>query len=387
MLPISAYILKVTAFCNLNCSYCYVFNLDDHSFRGRPKVMPLEVVDWSAKRVVAQAREQGVRQLSIILHGGEPLLAGQDWFHRMVDCFRREGGDDIYFHFAVQTNGVLLTPSWIELFRQYRMSVSLSLDGPPEINDRARLNFAGRSSYAETVRGLHLVKDEPFFGGLLCVIDSSADGLGVYRHFRQLGVKTMDFLLPHEHNWDKPPLGHAGPTATPYADYLIPVFDAWWEEDDATVCVRSLQTLLGYLLGNRAGVDALGGNPVTFAVIETEGSLEPLDVLRACGDGFTNLGLNVRDHSISSMAEAPLYQEAVKGQDGLCQACTLCPLHDICGAGYLPHRYSRERGFDNPSVYCRDLWKLIHHIANRAVARLGASAPPPIARDAVIHAA
>ena len=370
MYPISAYIVKVTAFCNLNCTYCYVFNLDDKSFRGRPKVMPLETLGQSARRIVSMAKEQCVGEVSIIFHGGEPLLAGYDWFRRAIGCFLQAAGSDLIFHFAVQTNAVTLDEEWVELFREYSMSVSVSLDGPPEVNDKARINHSGHGSYDAVVKGLKLVQDEPFFGGLLCVIDSSVNGLEVYRHFRDLGVRRMDFLFPHEHNWDHPPVGHQDPCATPYADYLIPIFDEWWSEDDPTIDIRTFKTLLGYLIGNKAGVDALGGNPVTFAVIETEGSIEPLDVLRACGDGMTQLGLNVHRDEISALSRRRLYQEAIKGQEGLCEACTACPLHDICGAGYLPHRFSAESGFRNPSVYCRDLWKLISHIADAASRQL-----------------
>jgi uncharacterized protein len=381
MIPINAYILKTTAFCNLNCSYCYMFNLDDQSFRGRPKVMPLEIVAASARRIAEQARSQEVKAVSIILHGGEPLLAGRDWFHRTVECFRRAGGEDVRFFFAVQTNALPINQAWVDLFREYSMSVSVSLDGPPHINDRARVNFAGRSSYNEVVRGLRMVQHEPFFGGLLCVVDPTASGLEIYQHFRDLDVKTMDFLLPHEHNWDKLPPGHEDPAATPFADYLIPIFDSWWEEDNAEISIRTFQTILGYLIGDRSGIDALGGNPVSFAVIETDGGIEPLDVLRACGDGFTNLGLNIRDHDIAALDGAPLYQEAIKGQEGLCETCAACPLHDVCGAGYLPHRYGLGNGFRNPSVYCRDLWKLITHITDRAMSRL---LPAPIPSEPAV---
>jgi len=35
--------------------------------------------------------------------------------------------------------------------------------------------------------------------------------------------------------------------------------------------------------------------------------------------------------------------------------------------GYLPHRYSKQNGFDNPSIYCNDLMKLITHIQNKLI--------------------
>lgn len=48
----------------------------------------------------------------------------------------------------------------------------------------------------------------------------------------------------------------------------------------------------------------------------------------------------------------------------LAKKCIACPIKETCGGGYLPHRYSTINGFNNPSVYCEDLLKLITHVQN-----------------------
>jgi uncharacterized protein len=374
MTPVNTYIFKATAFCNLNCTYCYIFNLSDNSFQGRPKVMPRDVVEIAAARIVEQAKVQGVPRVFVAFHGGEPLLAGREWLRETVRTFRDAGGDQVEFCFSLQTNGVLVDPEWVRLFHELGIGISLSLDGPREINDKARINFAGHGSYDGVVRGLrHLTEMEEgrrVFGGVLCVVDPEANGLEIYRHFRSLGIKSMDFLLPLDHNWDNPPPGHQVPGATPFADYLIPIFDEWWAEDDPSLRIRYFETILGHFFDGSAGVDSLGGHPVSFAIVDTDGSLEPLDSLRACGDGFTNVSLNVRTDPVSALYDQTVFQVGLLGQDGLCETCQACPLHDICGAGYLPHRFSTANGLRNQSVYCRDLWKLINHILDAAMLRV-----------------
>lgn len=372
MIPVETYIFKATAFCNLNCTYCYIFNLADQSFRGRPKIMSQELVELAARRMVDQAKEQGVRRLNVAFHGGEPLLAGQEWFRKTVEYLRKTGGSDVTFCFGVQSNGVLLNEKWVRLLDELGVSISISMDGPREVHDRARVTFTGKGSYDKVLRGLRFLLDTPagnrIFGGLLCVVDPEANGLEIYQHFRDLGVNQIDFLLPLDNNWDNPPV-RKDSTATPYADYLIPIFDDWWAEDSDRVRIRYFETILGHALGHKAGVDSLGGHPISFGIIDTDGGLEPLDSLRACGDGFTDLGLNIKTHPISALYQRTLFQLGLAGQEGLSDICKVCPLHDICGAGYLPHRYSREQTFKNPSVYCRDLWKLINHILDAAVQR------------------
>jgi uncharacterized protein len=390
MIPISSFILKTTSVCNLDCRYCYMFNLQDTSFKRRPNTMPSVILNSSIASIYQYAVNNDIRNIHIIFHGGEPLLAGRDWFREAVSLFRSTGVGQVDFTFSVQTNGVLLDTSWIDLFKELRIAVSISMDGPRHIHDRARVYHGGRGSYDDVVRGLRLLIDTPdsnsIFGGVLCVVDPSEQGIDTYQHFRSLGVKRLDFLLPLEFNWDNLPPNPVHGNDTPYADYLIPIFDSWWSEDDPGVNLRFAKDIVCLLMGSRHHIDALGGDAVALGVIEADGSIEPLDALRACGDGFTNLGLNILTDPINNLYDRPLFQTVMMGQDGLCAECRDCPLHDVCGAGYLPNRFGNGRGFDNPSVYCRDLWKLILHITNAVRSRIASTAVsgPPIRSTAAI---
>jgi uncharacterized protein len=364
MLPrISLYLLKVTEFCNLNCPYCYMFNLRDFSYKKKPKVMSLDIVKAMAPKAVALAQQQGLQRLAVSLHGGEPLLAGREWFRSALEIFRQAGGDAVKFDFVMQTNGTLLDEQWLELCESEGIKIGISIDGPRHIHDRFRVNFAGRGSYDDVIRGVQVSQRYPkVFNGVLCVIDPSADGLEVYHHFRDLGIDRIDFLWPLDHNWNAPPPGHEVPGATPYADYLIPIFDEWWREENKAIKIRYFSQLIKNLFGARGGLDSLGGNPVSITSIDSDGSIEPVDSLKACGDGITEMGLNILTDPIEAVYDQPLFQAAIAGQDGLCAECKACPLHDVCGGGYLPHRYSHTNGFANPTVYCRDVWKLTTHI-------------------------
>jgi uncharacterized protein len=342
-----------------------MFNLRDFAYKSKPKIMPLEIVEATAPKVVALARRQEVQKLTISLHGGEPLLAGREWFRSALEIFRRAGGDSVSFEFVTQSNGTLFDKAWLEFCEAQGIRIGLSMDGPKDIHNRNRPNFSGRGSYDEVVRGLKLLQQHPkVFSGVLCVMDPATDGLDIYRHFRNLNVDRIDFLWPLDHNWDVPPPSLAVSGATPYADYLIPIFDEWWRQEDKKVRIRYFHQLLKNIFGARGGLDSLGGNPVTITSIDSDGGIEPVDSLKACGSGFTDMGINILNDPIEAIYDQSLFQIAIAGQEGLCETCRTCPMHDICGGGYLPHRYSQVNGFSNPTVYCRDLWKLITHILN-----------------------
>lgn len=53
------------------------------------------------------------------------------------------------------------------------------------------------------------------------------------------------------------------------------------------------------------------------------------------------------------------------GHENLCNKCQNCSLEEVCGSGYIAHRFSETNGFDNPTVYCEDLAKIICHIQNK----------------------
>jgi uncharacterized protein len=107
-----------------------------------------------------------------------------------------------------------------------------------------------------------------------------------------------------------------------------------------------------------------------MVVVDCDGSIEPVDSLRACGNGFTKLGLNTKADPIERAFQHPTFQLALAGQEGLCATCRRCELRDICGGGYLPSRFRQANGFDNTSVYCADLTKLIHHVVDACALHL-----------------
>lgn len=357
---IASVVLKIAERCNLNCSYCYMYNHEDQSWRDRPRFMSDRVYEAALHAIRDHAAGHPAGETTLIFHGGEPLLVGKRRFELL--CRRAYEVLGSSARLTIQTNGTLIDDEWAEIFVRHEVHVGVSIDGPQEIHDAARVDHAGRGSHAGAVRGLERLQAAGMNPAVLCVVEPGADGLRIYRHFRSLGVSTLNFLLPDVSHDNKERLyGGRGPT--PVADYLIPIFDTWFAEDDAEVRVRIFWGLLRMLMGGSGETDSFGNPPTHYVVVESDGSIEPLDALKVCEEGLTQVGLNVLRDSFDDLGRGkPLLRQMVNEGLPLPADCMGCPEKLICGGGYYPNRYSKAKGFDNRSVWCEDILKLIRHL-------------------------
>lgn len=363
------FILKITSNCNLNCSYCYMFNMGDTSFRNKPKVMTKQTAISSLQRIYEYSIKNNTEEVNIILHGGEPLLCGKEWLVWFIKKSEELKPSSLKVIYSIQTNGTLLDEEWLNIISSYRIELGISLDGLPEAHNSYRVDHRGQGSYDKVLRGLNLVQSSGYLNwGVLIVANPEYSGEEIYRHLVNIGVKNMDFLWP-DYNHDVPP----NKKEYSLESYFISIFNTWYNEKNPDISVRWFVNVIRMLLSGTSQIDALGPVPLNEVVIETDGSLEPLDVLRTCKDSFTRLGLNVLENSIEDLIQTELYQTCVNNQEILPAKCKNCSIYNFCGGGYMPHRWSSEKEFSNPSIHCNDLYNIITYIYNQVVEDLLAS--------------
>ncbi len=365
VVPFRQFVLKVCSRCDLACDHCYVYEHADQSWRRRPKVISAETVAAAAGRIAEHARDHALPEVRVILHGGEPLLAGVAGLRAICEILRREIEQECRLDLRIHTNGVLLDRDFCTLFAEQQVKVGISVDGDRAANDRHRLYADGRSSYDQVVRAIGMLREDKYralYSGLLCTIDVRNDPSAVYAALAALEPRQIDFLLPHG-TYDDPPPGYAG-SDTPYADWLISIFDGWITDADR-VPVRLFESIIQTTYGADSLTEALGLGASDVLVIETDGSIEQVDSLKVTYEGAPDTGLNVFGHTLNEAAGHPAIIARQQGLAGLCGTCRSCPVVTSCGGGLYTHRYRTGTGFDNPSVYCADLMKLITHIRAR----------------------
>lgn len=366
--PFRQFLFKVHSRCNLSCDYCYVYEMADQSWRAKPVTMPADVVSRAAARIAEHVARHDLDEVRVILHGGEPLMAGPGFFTLLAAELRNAIPPDCTLELGLQTNAVLLDEQFLRVLLANRIRVGVSLDGGREANDRHRSYANGRGSFDLVAAALRRLRTPPFdrlYTGILCTIDLASDPVATYEALLEFAPPSMDFLLPHG-NWSNPPPRRAAASAkTPYADWLMAIFDRWYASPRKEAGIRFFEEIINLVLGGPSQVESIGLTPVTLVVIEADGTLEQVDSLKAAFAGAPATGLNVFDHSFDDALELPAIAARQLGIDGLCATCQRCEVRDICGAGLYPHRYREGSGFLNPSVYCPDLLRLIRHIRDR----------------------
>jgi uncharacterized protein len=368
--PFREFIVKVHSRCDLSCDYCYMYEAADQSWRDQPRAMSPQTAELTARRIGEHATKHGLRDVSLILHGGEPLLAGRDLIAQLVTSTRRWAGQRTTVHAVIQTNGVGLTDAYLKLFDELGLRVGVSVDGDADAHDRHRRFASGRGSHQAVAAALRRLRWFPhLYGGLLCTVDLRNDPVRTYRALADCGPPRIDFLLPHG-TWDQPPPGRNPdrPVSTPYADWLIEVFDYWYPKPETGI--RLFEEIMQLLLGGASDSEVVGLAPARMVVIETDGSVQQEDTLKIAYDGAPATGLDVARDSLDAALLLPQTAARQIGKQALAGECRVCPVNLVCGGGLYSHRYREGTGFLNPSVYCPDLLALIGYIRHRLEADL-----------------
>lgn len=359
------FVVKLASRCNLNCDYCYMYNLADTSWRTQPRLMSADTLLRLSARIGTYARQRHLSDVTVHLHGGEPLLAGPQLLDQACGLLRTMiVSRRTRLRLRVVTNGILLAnPEILAVLHRHGVEVSVSLDGDQEATGRHRRYANGRNSWEDVTTGLQALaagpgRDLPL--KLISVIDVTADPAGTYdalAPFARHG--SLDFLFPLA-TWDSPPpwLGE-GPVL---GRWVTALYDHWLAQPGRPQ-IRLFNVLRDQLSGTDTRVGFMGPQPDRAAlVVNTDGSWERIDSMRIIGDGMAVTGLTVRHHALRKIERLPDIAATPPAAE-----CLACPLFIPCGGRYFVERWG-DGSYDHPSVYCQDMKVIIPHIARSLAA-------------------
>jgi len=366
VIEIDTVLVKVASRCNINCSYCYVYNMGDHGWAVMPKRISHDTV-LATGRALRELSCAQRHPFAVVLHGGEPLLLGQGNLESLLEVLRLALPRS--HSISIQTNGILITEAILDICSEYRANLSVSIDGPADVHDRSRMGHRGAPTHVKVLEGIQRLRnhrDAQFlYSGLLAVIDPQSDPGDVYRYLKGLGAPSIDFLC-RDGNHTHLPQGKASFESIEFGSWLTRLLDVYLA-DPTPPRVRLLDDIMRLILGTSGQKEGVGITDFGILILETDGSVAKNDTLKSAFDGADRFetAWSVHRHHLTEMVNSIEFASYHAMQRPSSPTCLSCPELRICGGGMPLHRWRDENGFDNPSIYCADQKLLIHHIRTR----------------------
>jgi uncharacterized protein len=161
-----------------------MYNMGDLSFEGRPPTMSKSVAEGALTRIHDYCVANNLDEITITLHGGEPLLVKRAWYSWFLGKAASIFGKDVKISFALQTNGILLTDEWIDFLVENNIGFGISVDGPADIHDKFRVDHKGRGTYAKTEAAIKRCAARPDIAGEWGVLAVAKPRLFIDQDFR-----------------------------------------------------------------------------------------------------------------------------------------------------------------------------------------------------------
>lgn len=347
-------IKPASSLCDLKCKYCFYHNLATHQALS-PKIMSVETLELTIKRAseyFANAPKDEPSYLSILFQGGEPTLAGLDYFKQAI-AFQKQYFahlPQVQISNAIQTNGCKLDDELVSFLVANDFFFGISLDGPKALHDAMRIHRNGSGSYDEVRAGITKLQKFGAQFNVLCVLtDLNALNIkSVYEHFKELGFYYHQYIAcldPFERlgqHSKEPPLFLSEQA---YSQFLINIFDLWYQdlmERGTYISIRHIENYLALLLNMNINSCNMTGVCQIQNVVESSGKIYPCDFF--AHDDY-ELG-NLTDHDFEHLQTNSKARTFIEQSHQLPNECQHCPYLSICRNGCY-----RER-LNGKNIHC-----------------------------------
>lgn len=322
--------------CNLNCSYCYYLEKQELCKGSGIIRMSDEILELFTRQNIEAS---GGSDIMFSWHGGEPLLAGLDFFRKAVSLQKKYNPRDRIILNGIQTNATLITGEWGEFLSNEQFLVGVSLDGPEKYHNIHRRDQGRRGSFSRVMRGMEILKRHHVNPEILCVVsnDNVHAPLELYDFFKSLGASFITFLpLVKKVGEKSTEVSSDSVRAVDFGKFLSEIFDIWLANDIGRVRVQIFEEALRTAFGQEHTLcifrKVCGGVPV----LEMNGDFYSCDHYV----NSENLAGNISGRSVAEMLDSP--RQKAFGQNKLVslpQFCLECEVLDMCNGECPKNRF------------------------------------------------
>ena len=349
MPPISIMMKPVSGLCNMNCDYCFYSDeasKREHSSYGRMSLSTLE-------EIIIKTLAFAEGSCSILFQGGEPTLAGLDFFTSVIALENKWNVNQVMIQNSIQTNGLLIDDSWAEFFHKHNFLVGLSLDGTRQVHDTCRKTLDQRGTFDHILQTVSLFEKYKVEFNILTVVTKHtvSHTKEIYSFYKEKGFEWQQYI-PCLNPLDEFEISYNYSLNTEdYSLFLIDLFDCWYEEAKSGHLryVRYFIGLMNLLCRQAPGACEMNGVCSRQFVIEADGSVFPCDFYMLDPWFLGNLTTDSIENIEKKRQDLHFIEESSKTDP----SCKNCKWVYLCRGGCRRDRIPTKNGLLGKNRHCK----------------------------------
>jgi len=363
ILPLNLLIIQPTAFCNIQCDYCYLPN------RSSTKRISYQIIETLFEKVFRS--KFWADGISVVWHAGEPLVVGVDFYEDAFTLIDRLRPGNCEISHSIQSNGILLDEAWCNLIAKYNVKIGLSVDGPAFLNDTYRKTRNGIGTHAAVVNAMKLLEKRgiPFHTISVITRRTLRYPEAFFMFFVRHGVKSIGFNIEeiegvHQlSSLTSTGLAHVGFNKTPtnkeveeeYRSFLSRLFRLARQYPD--IRVREFHNAVGFLL-HSDGVVSSDATPVRQVQVDVDGNVSCFspELLGMKSDQYGNFHFgNILCDDLEQIFSNQKFLRVNNDIASGVEACReSCEYFFLCGGGSPSNKYYENGTFNSTeTMHCR----------------------------------
>lgn len=334
MPPIHVMIKPASGLCNLRCKYCFYADEMENRSQASFGIMSEKTLE----NVVKQTLRFADGQCTFAFQGGEPTLAGLDFYRKLLQFEKKYNVKNVRIEHALQTNGYVLDEQWCRFFAENKFLIGLSVDGIKATHDAYRKDAAGNDTYFHTLEVAKMLDISGVDFNVLTVVNAKTAPKirRIYEQYKKLGFSWQQYIACLDPIWEKQGQQEYSLTPKVYGQFLIDLFDLW-ELDlkrGQQPYIRQFENYIGILLGQVPESCEQRGVCSCQNVVEADGSVYPCDFYMLDDYRLGNLNEVGFDEVNRRRSEIGFVEASLNHA----QRCKDCPYFKICRGGCRRHR-------------------------------------------------
>ena len=348
MPPVSLLIKPASSACNMRCKYCFYHDVAENRAVPNFGMMSRETLEILVRRAFDEAEGQ----INFAFQGGEPTLAGLDFYRDFVVLVKQYDRKRAKLSFAIQTNGTMLNAEWAAFLRENQFLVGLSMDGYKDLHDANRVDARGDGTFRTVANAAALLSREKVDFNILCVVNrlTARHVDKLYSFFKKSGHRWLQFIPCLDALGTARGESQHGLTAALYGEFLKSLFDRWYADFMANdgISIRHFDNWIPMILGHPAESCGMNGVCVSYFVIEADGGTYPCDFYVL--DEW-RLG-NVREDSFADMRGSAAAARFIAESEPVHTKCQSCEFFCLCRGGCKRDRARAADGSVGLNTFC-----------------------------------